>query len=181
MKAFTLIELILVVMILGVVVMTAANFELFGRFEVNDIDRASRLQNDVYFISASLCKDLNSALGSSGEWPLAINTSGGNTSLVTIWVDYNKNGVRDGSDRQVAYGYDSTTHQLRKYDNYSGSPGTYTILSRKVVSFVCTVPASVNYMNFSIAARYDPASGVSTNNPEVSMFSSGNMPSVSLN
>lgn len=181
MKAFTLIELILVVMILGVVVMTAANFELFGRFEVNDIDRASRLQNDVYFIAASLCKDLNSALGSSGEWPLAISTSGGNTSLVTIWVDYNKNGVRDGSDRQVAYGYDSTTHQLRKYDNYSGSPGTYTILSRKVVSFVCTVPASVNYMNFSIVARYDPASGVSTNNPEVSMFSSGNMPSVSLN
>jgi hypothetical protein len=81
----------------------------------------------------------------------------------------------------VAYGYDSTTHQLRKYDNYSGSPGTYAILSRKVVSFVCTVPASVNYMNFSIVARYDPVSGVSTNNPEVSLFSSGNMPSVSLN
>ncbi len=181
MKAFTLIELIVVIMILGVVVMTAANFELFGRFEVNDIDRSSRLQNDVYFIAASLCKELNGALGSTSDWPLAITTSGGNTSLITIWVDYNKNGIRDASDRQVAFGYDSATHQLRKYDNYSGSPGSYTVLSSKITSFVCEVPATSNYVNFSIMARYNPSLSVSTNNPEISLFSAGNMPSVSVN
>lgn len=183
MRAFTLVELIVVIMILSVVVMTAANFELFGRFEINDLDRSSRLQNDVYFIAASLCKDLNNAVGTSSDWPVAITTSGSNTSLITIWVDYNKNGVKDAypTDRQVAYGYSSATYQVRKYDNYTGSPGTYTLLSSKITSFVCTVPSSANYVNFSITARYTPASGTSTTNPEVSLFSAGNMPSVSLN
>jgi len=182
-KAFTLIELIVVILILSVVVITAANFELFGRFEVNDLDRNLRLQNDVYYIAASMCKDLSTAIGTGTDWPIAITTSGSNTSLITIWVDYNKNGVKDAypTDRQVAYGYDSATYQVRKYDNYSGSPGTYTVLSSKVTSFVCTVPSASNYVKFSIVARYTPASSASTTNPEVSLFSSGSMPSVSLN
>jgi len=182
-KAFTLIELIVVILVLSVVIITAANFELFGRFEINDLDRNLRLQNDVYYIAALFCKDLSSAVGTSADWPISITTSGSNTSLITIWVDYNKNGVKDAypTDRQVAYGYDSASYQVRRYDNYSASPGTYTVLSSKITAFVCSVPSSSNYVNFSVIARYTPASSVSTNNPSVSMFSAGSMPSVSLN
>lgn len=181
--AFTIIELIVVLLVLALILLAVSNFELFSRFQINDLDRNIKLQNDVYYVSSLISKDLNNAIGAVNDWPVSITSSGGNTSLITIYLDYNKNGVKDATptDRVVAYEYDAASYSLRQYADYSGSPAVYSVLSNKITGFQCITPGVNSYVYFSIQARSTPSAAVSASNPEIQLRSAGEMPSLSVN
>ncbi len=208
-SSFTLVELVIAIMLLGVLVLSFFSIDLFTRGHAQDSERRAQLQNVLTFVIEHMKKNITGtassggAVGDPGAAPLNFTAIAGENSL-RVWVDQNPNGMRDGSDRELGYRYHPANYQIWYYDSVGS--GSYEVLTRgrpgSTNSFILgdfsvinsgdfNQPTQLrynsvnNYLDVKITACWDAtgASGScgSMGNPSVSMHARLYMPSVSTN
>ncbi|PIP18707.1 MAG: hypothetical protein COX41_06770 [Candidatus Omnitrophica bacterium CG23_combo_of_CG06-09_8_20_14_all_41_10] len=190
-KSVTLIELIIAIILVSVIILGINSIDIFSRYHLISSDRRAKLQNDLSYCLDHITKEASKAIGNE-----AIFTSGSvvlinpNTTL-DIFTDANGNGMRDiaGSapkDKWIRYWFDSANYQLKYYADCTDATtpscaGTPEILTKKITAFIPSVDfvTNGNYIDVSITGRWNPASALSPDNPEITMQASVNLPSVS--
>ncbi len=204
-KSVTLIELLIAVSIFAVIAMGFSSISTFSQYHVITSDRRAKLQNDASYVLEDMAKNLTGT-GSSGgaignvasstNYPVQAITGG-----IAIRVDSNNNGQLDGSDKQIAYIYDSANYRFLYYPDASvtspcpGSACTVLTSSRIRPDFVTysTEPATPpsnptylvynsanNYISVQIGACWNPAVTCGTlDNPSVTIKNRIYMPAVS--
>lgn len=187
-KAFTILELIISIALVGVIVLGINGISTFSHNHVISSDRRAKLQNDV-----SLCLDhiTKQGLRTIGNETPSFNV---NTAVIAnsgislaFFIDADGNGRRElgVSDHWVRYTLSS--NQLSYFSNCGtgASPacsGSGEVLSDKITAFVITKNFALgNHVEVQVSGRWDPAVASSMTNPEVTMSAIIQLPSVSTN
>lgn len=164
-----------------------SNIDTFSHYHVAASDKKAKLQSDAAYVLEHMAKMVGQGIGDVNQEPVD-NTSGvSGDAAVKAWTDYNLNGVRDdASDRQVAYRYrGAPDYQVWYYSDYSGSPGSYEIMSSKVSAFTSSYSSANNYAEIQLSVCWDPDGSPSAcgsvDNPAISMRNRIYMPAVSTN
>jgi len=188
-KAVTLIELLIAIVIMTVVILSFNGMDMFSRRHVIATDRRVKTQNEAAYVIEFMAKELTRAIGDQRNPPASI-ISIGTDPAIAFWVDQNQNGLRDSSptDRQIAFSYrGSPNYEMRYYPDFSGNPANYEVLSSCVAMSGFGPVITDNYVTFEITACWDPKLIKTTSpcgsldNPRVTMHSRVSMPSVSTN
>ncbi len=162
-KSVTLIELLIAVSIFAVIAMGFSSISTFSQYHVITSDRRAKLQNEASYVLEDMAKNLTGT-GSSGgaignvasstNYPVQAITGG-----IAIRVDSNNNGQLDGSDKQIAYIYDSANYRFLYYPDASVTspcPGSAcTVLtSSRIRSDFSTTTSKATYYSYSSANNY---------------------------
>jgi len=207
-KSITLIELIISIAILGLLALAFSNLDTFTRYQVMNTDRRVKLQNDTSYILEHMAKEIGKAIGSTvsdSPKPVVLGTISSDSGI-KIWIDYNQNGQRDASDRQIAYRYTGNRGgPNRKYEvwycpkctsdpcadcdpQWPVSDATSSnILSKSITAFTPTYdpndPDKNTYIDIEVSACWDPTEASfscgTPDNPNVTLHNRINLPSVS--
>ncbi len=187
-KSLTLIELILAIALVGVIILGINSINIFSHYQVISSDRRAKLQNDLSYCLDHITKEGLKAIGNERVFGLnsAVNVSG---SRLSFFIDGNKNGRIDGVNTSTGdywIRYSLASNQL----SYCGlcpsaaasSCSNCSVLSNKITTFTPSKSAnfaSGTHIDVLITGRWTPGSAVSADNPEVSMRSTIQLPSVS--
>lgn len=187
-KAVTFLEILLATVIFWIVILSFSSINIFGRFNLIQADRRSRVQNEVTGALEDIAKGIERAVGDANNNPINISVSGALTTL-SIWVDpsTNRNGIRDAGDYRIAYQWSSSTRRILFFDPYPGASlrQVATRISSCTFTHVFNAVVKQNLVTVNITGCWDPdgipyACGT-TNNPSVSMLTIIKMPYVSTN
>ncbi len=166
-KSVTLIELLIAVSIFAVIAMGFSSISTFSQYHVITSDRRAKLQNEASYVLEDMAKNLTGT-GSSGgaignvvsstNYPVQAITISPNSGIA-IRVDSNNNGQLDGSDKQIAYIYDSANYRFLYYPDASVTspcPGSAcTVLtSSRIRSDFSTTTSKATYYSYSSANNY---------------------------
>jgi len=184
-KSLTIIELLIAVSIFALIVVGFSNIDTFSRYHVITSDKKAKLQNDASYVLEHMTKEINKAIGDVNQSEPAVSvTTIDSDPAIIAWIDYNQNGKRDSapSDRRIAYRYRSSPdYQMRYYSDYSGSPTSYEIISRKISAFSRSL--TDNYVFVEITTCDDPDGSLAAcgtlDNPQLTMKNRIYMPAVS--
>ncbi len=183
-KSVTLVELLIAICIFAVIAIGFSSIDTFSRYHVMSSDRRAKLQNDASYVLEHMAKEIGKAIGDVNQTAVSVTTIGGDPAIMA-WIDYNQNGKRDSapSDRQIAYRYrGASNYQIWYYSDYTGSPGSYDILSRKISAFSCSCSSTDNYVLAEVTTCWNPAATCGTlDNPALVMKNRIYMPAVSTN
>jgi Tfp pilus assembly protein PilW len=205
-KGVTLVELSIAICIFSLIVIGFASIGTFSQYYVITSDRRAKLQNDASYVLEHMAKNLTGtgtlggAIGnvvSSTNYPVQAITISPNSGIA-IRVDSNNNGQLDGSDRQIAYIYDSANYWFLYYPDASvtspcpGSACTVLTSSRIRSDFSTTTSKATyysyssanNYIEVQIGACWTPSSDATcgtVDNPALEIKNRISMPAVSTN
>jgi len=218
-RGVTLLELLIAVSIFAIISIAFSNIDTFSRYHAITADRRAKLQNDASYVLEHMQKYLTGIASSttglgvqggaigdvvnSSDYPVQATVISGNSGIA-IRIDSNNNGKLDiGTDKQIAYTYNNTTHQIWYYSDASNtstcivlpsgipctpSPGTGYIMgdfSQTGNPTYCKYNQTYNYIEVQIGACWDPSGAIGTcssaNNPSLSIKSRIYMPGVSIN
>ncbi|MFA5357156.1 MAG: hypothetical protein WC301_07155 [Candidatus Omnitrophota bacterium] len=182
-KSLTLTELLISVCILSIIAIGFTSIEIFSRYHVINADRRIKTQNDASFVLRHMTNEITRAIGSASQSPISVTTIEEDPAVI-IWIDYNENGMRDSAptDRQIAYRYrGDPDYEFRYYSDYSGSPSSYEVISKKAYGF--TRSSTDNYLEVELQFCYSPSlTGCGVHdNPIQEIKTRIYMPSVSTN
>lgn len=201
-KSVTLLELLIAIVLLSLIVISFTSIDLFSRFHVLTSGRRAKLQNEVSAALEHMTKQINRAIGYSGNWAAKAYSD---NKGVRIRIDDNPaNGRIDTSDHWIAYihkniGALATDSEIRFYSDAGEDEipsGIYQSIAHKIVikkptstfyglefsgNFVPNGWLNDNIIEVKITARWYPDQDASVDNPEVTMRTSIKMPSVSTN
>jgi hypothetical protein len=185
-KYLTLIELILAITLVGVIILGINSINIFSHYQVISSDRRAKLQNDLSYCLDHITKEGLRAIGNERVFGLnsAVNVSG---SRLSFFIDGNKNGRIDGvntstGDYWIRYSLASNQLSYCSRCISATSCSNCSVLSNRITAFVPYKSpdfSSGTYIDVLITGRWDPGSAVSADNPEVSMRSTIQLPSVS--
>jgi len=183
-KGVTLLELLIAMVLLGVIVLTFASIENFGRFHTINADRRAKVQNEVSFLLSHIAKSIQSAVGDVNNPPIQGLADG-----FRVRIDTNAIATPGIFTDDLFFNYRLAANTL----NFSctpagaGSPACPAdeVLSNRIVSGVrfgaipthptqglnIFITDSASKLEVALVARYDPASAVSVDNPEVTLKS----------
>lgn len=180
--AVTLLELLVALILLSILVLSISSVVNFSRYHVINADKRARVQNDVSFVLAHMRKSVQRGIGDTNNPPLVTIANG-----FKVRVDNNTPGNYN-DDRWLNYALSANTLSFSCTQVSASSPAcpaaenlSTKIVSGAVFAAIPAVPASgFNYyfrdndttLEVAIVARYDPASAVSADNPEVIMKNS---------
>ena len=185
----TLLELIVAIAFMAVLVLGIGSIDMFGRSHAITADRRAKLQNEVSFLLEHMAKNIGMAIGNTANItnPVVNTTS---TSL-QVRIDVNQNGQNDTGDSWIEYDWNNASGVVSYCGNCTSnnpcpSGCAWENVSSRVSAFNCNYNSSNNYINVNITACWDFANSstcgdISAGNPQVSMNSRINMPSVSTN
>jgi hypothetical protein len=193
-KSVTLFELILAIALLGVMVFGFASVEVFSRQQVITADRRIKTQNESSYVMEHMTQKIRRAIGDVNNPPVILSELIGGDNAIKIWIDYFPYGQRDAADKQIAYAYNAASYEMRYYSNFTDSPSSYEVISRKIrgdFSTTTTQPtyrtysSANNYIKIQVTASWDPdcspvSCGTPTN-PSAAIAARIMMPSVSTN
>ncbi|MFA5155991.1 MAG: hypothetical protein WC532_01180 [Candidatus Omnitrophota bacterium] len=189
-KAVTLLELIMAIVLLSMISLGFLSIDLFSRNSVLSADRQAKVQNSVAFALAHMTKNIGNAIGDKNHPPVSFPTNvvvGGVDTYpgIIITVDGNNNGLLEfPTDGEVSYFYNETDHSLN-YCSDCSSASNVEKLSNKVVSDLSstyvTYNNTTNYIEINLWGRWDPDNPATPQNPEVKLYSYVKMPLVSTN
>ena len=199
-RGLTLIELLIAVSIFSLIVVGFSNIDTFSRYHVMSSDRQVKLQNDASYVLEHMAKNitgtgtLGGAIGDINQPPVNLTTIGGDNAI-KVWIDYNPNGQRDASDREIAYRFTGSpaAYQIKFCPECTNGPCTNCnpnwnsteILSSRISTFTPTYSSTDNYIDIDITACWDPDGSPVTcsslDNPALSMKNRISMPAVSTN
>jgi hypothetical protein len=181
--------------LLSIIILGLTNIDLFSRSHVISSDRRAKIDNEISLALVHMAKNIGKAIGDVNQAPVTLTTIGGDNAI-TVWIDYNTNGQRDASDKQIAYRYSpAPNYEIWYYSNYTDSPASYEVLTSKKIrpdfSSTTSQPtyrtysSSNNYIVVQLTACWDPSqtrySCDTPNNPSVTMKANIKMPSVTTN
>jgi hypothetical protein len=171
-QGMTLVELILAVILLNVVILTGISIELGVRRLFVSSDLEIQLLNEAGPILTMATKAVNRGIGSPMDLYYSTIAIGGHPTQ-RIRIDSNANFIADGNDLWVAFRFHDTNsagsqYQLWYYPN-DQSPGTFYVLSDKVVNFDISVPSD-GVSTITLVLRLDPAlPAEAMTNPEITI------------
>ncbi|MBM3245514.1 MAG: type II secretion system protein [Candidatus Omnitrophica bacterium] len=184
-KSVTLLELLIAMVLLGVVVLTFASIENFGRFHTINASKRAKVQNEVTFTLEHIGKNMRRAVGDINNPPIQRLADG-----VRIRIDANTPATPGIFTDDVFFDYRLSANTLNFSCIPAGDPRCPSdeALSGKIVSgvsfFLSPNPASGLSLNIVdpgpnggsgleiiLLGRYDPASAASVDNPQVMLKS----------
>ena len=189
-RSLTLLELLIAIAIFSLMLIGFSSIDIFSRYHVITSDRRAKLQNDASYVLEHMTKNITGtatrggAIGDINNYPIQSTNISGNSGI-SVWVDTNRNGKLDldGSDKQIAYTYNSANYEIRYYSDYSGSPAASEILSSKITAFTPTYSSSNDYVEVELFACWypdgSPVACGTPDNPCLSMKNRIYMPAVS--
>jgi len=196
-KSVTLFELLTSVILVSIVIIGIVSIEMFSRYQVLNSDRRAKLQNGASVALEHMAKHISQAIGNTVSGPAVRRYS--DLKGVMIRVDSNNNGMADAADTWIAYRHEdiggpATDSEIIFYPN-SGSTetpvGSYETITRKLVvgssglEFIGNFDAqrwlTDRSIEVKVVCRFKPAEAVSVDNPENTMRTKIDMPSVSSN
>jgi type II secretory pathway component PulJ len=185
-KSLTLIELIIAVSLVGVIILGINSINIFSHYQVISSDRRAKLQNDLSYCLEHITKEGMKAIGNERVFGSnsAVYASG---STLSFFIDGNKNGRIDGvntttGDYWIRYSLASNQLSYCSTCTTATSCSNCSVLSNKITAFTPSKAANFSsgtYIDVLITGRWTPGSAVSTDNPEASMRSTIQLPSVS--
>lgn len=192
-RAVTLLELLISVVLLSVITLAVTNMELFSRFHVIAAIRRAKLQNEISFALDHMNKHITNAIGYSTNWAV-LKTPGAGGDGITVRIDSNKNGKVDATDTQIVYSHLNLSTDNSEIAFYPNAGGTPEMIADKIVrdggtvkglEFLGNFNPATNYLEDNvlevvIVGRWQPDQPVSSDNPEITMRSRIQMPSVSI-
>jgi Tfp pilus assembly protein PilW len=199
-KAVSLMELIVALILLSVVTLGLAGISLFSHYHVVNSDRRAKVQNEASYLLDHMNKQVYFAIGNEaingGNSVVDINNSVGgvsDTNAMRIYKDADVDGQRSAGDYWIAYlfkNYGATNYQIRYCSQCTSKAcGTcannWEVLSKRVANFIPVKPGgaslSGNYVDANFTACWNPGSAVSSDNPCLTLRSRFKMPSVPTN
>ncbi|MFA6384468.1 MAG: prepilin-type N-terminal cleavage/methylation domain-containing protein [Candidatus Omnitrophota bacterium] len=190
-SAITLLELLIALVLFVLVALGISNIEVFFRNVFTGSERKSRVINEAGYTVEHMSKFMGMAVGDPVDTPVNTTAPAGCTAAVRVWVDDDStvplNGIKDAGDRQIMYCFNSTSHSILYYDNYTAAlPGANETIARNIMNF--TVSAERNTVDVNITACWDagvpagdPKACGSVDNPRQMLQTRVVMPSVSIN
>jgi hypothetical protein len=186
----SLMELLVALVLFSLIVLGIGNIETFCRHVFTTSDRKAKMTNEASYVIEHMSKFIGQAVGNSADLPVNLTPPAMCTYAATVWVDYDAagapNGIKDASDRQILYCFDSPSHTLTYYSNYTTAiPGTAEVLARNIANFTVAVVRNtvaisiIGCWNASIPAGNPKACG-SVDNPRLLLETRIIMPSVSI-
>jgi hypothetical protein len=187
-RGITLMELIIALVLLCLLVMGISNIDAFCRSVFLGADRKAKTVNEVSYVVEHMGKQIGMAVGDANNTPVVFASPPAYcTKAAKIWTDNTSamNGIYDGSDRQIMYCFNNTSHSITYYSDFLVAPGTFEELSHNVLSFDANLTR--NTVDVNITGCWNPGSGSGAgacgtpNNPSVTLQTRIVMPSVSIN
>lgn len=188
-KSVTLLELLTAIVLVSFVIIGIVSIEIFSRYQVLSSDRRAKLQNEASLVLEHMTKHISQAIGDTVSNP-AIRVYADNKGI-RVRVDSNQNGMVDAADTWIAYrhediGSPATDSEIRYYENTGDTEapvGSYESIARKIVisSNGLEFVVSDRVIEVKVFCRFNPAQGVSVDNPEVTMRTKIDIPAVSIN
>ena len=190
-KSVTLIELIIAISLVAVIILGVNSINIFSHYQVVSSDRRAKLQNEVAFCLEHMTKHISMAIGDVSNDPIVAYSD---NRGIRVRIDDNPaNGRVDTTDHWIAYRH--IGNQILFFPNAttSGVPsGSSEVLSNRILTtnlgastdtwgLVFSRDPGDNNLVAIVRARWDPATAVSQDNPQVSMQTSVDLPSVSIN
>ena len=193
-KSVTLLELIIAISLVAVIILGINSISIFSRNQVISSDRRAKLQNDISYSLDHITKQGLKTIGNEVIYgtnsAVLVEDVLPDTSLA-FFIDGNSNGQRDiPNDYWIKYTFNSVNHQLSYCNNCgsSSAPGFCSggteVLSEKITVFTPTKVANFaegNHVGVQVSERWDPSISSSTDNPEMAMHATIQLPSVSTN
>lgn len=103
-RAVTLLELLISIVLVSIIIMGLSNIEIFSRHQVTTADRRAKMQNQVSYVLEHMNKTMLRAIGNTGNW--AVQEIPGTTlSGFRVRIDDGADsiGVAADDDTWVAY------------------------------------------------------------------------------
>jgi len=195
-KGISLIELLVSVVLLSIVILTLAGVDFWARSNLVNSDRRTKLQNEAAYVIDHITKIVTGtdvsggAIGNTviaGQNPVSIANINGYPGI-RIYVDWNKDAVRNAGDRWVAYQFrNAAAPAAERYKiwYYANCPDANCTgqTAESIASHITTFNRSLvnNYLSIGITTCWDPATACGTSdNPNVTMNANIRMPAVSI-
>ncbi len=185
-KSVTLIELIIAITLVSVIILGINSISIFSHYHLISSDRRAKLQNDLSYCLDHITKEASKAIGNEAIFGSTTVVNATNGSL-TVFIDANQNAQKDAepNDYWIQYKLNGNTLNYCSQcpDKACATCSSLQPLSSKITAFTPDPPnfaADGNYIKVRIiTGRWDPANPVSQDNPEVTMQTTINLPSVS--
>lgn len=197
-KAVTLIELVIAVILLSVISLAVSNIDTFSRFQVISSEHRAVIQNELQYTLERMAKQVSRSIGNE-KIDGARNVTNASVTDLLAFIDANNDGARDASDYWVAFRFPQPagSNNLNFCGQCSGPTCGSCLVDWEVLSnhvqganFIESRNATDgtllnNAVSVNITACWDPdgapfACGT-PNNPSVNMNTTIKMPSVSTN
>lgn len=199
-KSVTLIELIIAISLVAVIILGINSISIFSHYQVISSDRRAKLQNNVSYSLDHITKQGLKTIGNEKVFNPPVNSAvrvsalNATNSFLAFFIDANGNGRRDTvDDYWIRYSFASASRQLSYCDNCGSSSACGTcfatdgreVLSNKITAFRPTKVAKsgegIHHVEVEITGRWYVSMPVSADNPEVTMKTTIQLPSVSTN
>jgi Tfp pilus assembly protein PilW len=210
-KAITLMELLIAVILMTIVVLGLTNIDFFSRFHLISADRRANLQNEVSYILEHMVRQISQAIGNEAiNGPDSVISTDDNASrtLMRIYIDASGNGQREvpqnnpnpTDDHWISYRYQKQGNNRYtmeycsrcRQDNCNNCMDSEEVLSSEnIANFDPGKPSGSTLINNSITVQvtgcWDPAIDLTANpngttdNPCIAMNGRIEMSSVSTN
>jgi prepilin-type N-terminal cleavage/methylation domain-containing protein len=189
-RAMSLMELLVALVLFSLIVLGIGNIETFCRHVFTGSDRKAKVINEASYVIEHMSKFIGNAVGNSADVPVNLTPPAMCSQAATVWTDYDPagagNGIKDANDRQILYCFNSPTHTLSYYSNYTTAlPGTSEILARNIATFTIAVVRNtvavsiIGCWNASVPTASPKACG-SVDNPRILLETRIVMPSVTI-
>ncbi|MDD5136683.1 MAG: hypothetical protein PHN63_04990 [Candidatus Omnitrophica bacterium] len=191
--------------LLAVIVVGFASIEVFSRTNVLIADRRAKLQNDAALVLEHITSSGIEAIGNAAYDPAVMRYT--NVNGIRIRIDSNANGMVDAGDTWVGYcnGTGANNTRVLFYPNATTSDppsGSSDLLTDKLepgglifsswVNITGIVPPDTGFhpatgilqdtkFDATVSVRWNPTSTTTTDNPEVNLTTTVQMPSVAKN
>ncbi|MFA5100704.1 MAG: hypothetical protein WC547_07475 [Candidatus Omnitrophota bacterium] len=188
MRALTLMELIIALVLFSLMILGIANIEIFCKHAFMGTDRKTRIMNEAAYVVEHMSKYIAKAVGDAKDFPVSDEPIAGCDDITRVWTDYNENGVRDAGDMQIVYCFNSTSHTMDYYPGFWTWPEPFTdnpayeILSRNIIECISEFGSNMNYVDVNITTCWNASIPCGTvDNPQMTIQTRIAMPMVSIN
>lgn len=198
-RSFTLVELIIAALLVGVVIFGINSVLIFSHYHVISSDRRAKLQNELSLCLQHITKQGLRTIGNEKAYTspansavLAVESGPGANASLAFFIDANLDGRRDtGDDYWIRYNYTFVNKRFSYCANCGNSSAcgscTEEILSERVTNFFPTKITDFtngNHVEVEITGCWDPNTLATYNTPDnpcLTMATTVQLPSISTN
>jgi hypothetical protein len=173
-----LIELIVCMVLVSLVMLGFFSVELFSRHHVISSDRRVKLQNELSYSIEYMSKYVQQSCGNFNSPPITAYPVSGVQTGFRVRVDLNEPQTPNNLSDDTWVNFYLDGHQLKSSqggnvenlaDNIISDFDDYIMPAYPDKGFYAYITDQGTAIDIGLVARYEPASPVSTDNPQISM------------
>jgi len=184
-SGFTLTELIISILLLGLVILAATSVEISSRRFFHSTEEQVAVQDEAKIAMNHMLKFMSQGIGSLDSPAYTLH----HDDLIDIRIDGWLTGVTDGqytgapNDGTISYFFDSAQYRIVFDPNADPTvTGDEEILTQPIIQSVdFSVGSAPNQIVIEVIAREDPSQAASADNPQITLNSSAVLSAMSCN